>query len=116
MAELPSVSNAVQSSETLRNSLGLNYETAALPRVLPAQAGSGRFTIARRHPDDERAPESLTNCIHEKYSIFEYTYGDSPVCSFSQGKCLKFQGNDYLNTAPGRFTVRIRPCRKLVLP
>jgi hypothetical protein len=29
-AESPSVSDAVQSSETLRNSLGLNYKSAAL--------------------------------------------------------------------------------------
>ena len=32
--ELPGVSNAVQSSETLRNSLGLNYKSAALPAEL----------------------------------------------------------------------------------
>jgi hypothetical protein len=31
--ELPSVSNAVQSSETLRNSLGLNYKSAALNQL-----------------------------------------------------------------------------------
>jgi hypothetical protein len=30
MAELPSVGNAVQSSEMMRNSLGLNYKSAAL--------------------------------------------------------------------------------------
>jgi hypothetical protein len=29
--ELPGVSNDMQSSETLRNSLGLNYKSAALP-------------------------------------------------------------------------------------
>ena len=29
--ELPSVSNDMQSSEVLRNSLGLNYKSAALP-------------------------------------------------------------------------------------
>jgi hypothetical protein len=34
MAELPSVGNAVQSSETIRNSLGLNYKSAALPAEL----------------------------------------------------------------------------------
>ena len=32
--ELPSVSNDMQSSETLRNSLGLNYKSAALPAEL----------------------------------------------------------------------------------
>jgi hypothetical protein len=32
--ELPSVSNDMQSSETLRNSLGLNYKSAALPTEL----------------------------------------------------------------------------------
>ena len=31
MTELPSVRNAVQSSEMMRNSLGLNYKSAALP-------------------------------------------------------------------------------------
>jgi len=34
MAELRSVSNDMQSSEKIRNSLGLNYETAALPAEL----------------------------------------------------------------------------------
>jgi hypothetical protein len=33
MAELPSVGNAVQSSETMRNSLGLNYKSAALNQL-----------------------------------------------------------------------------------
>jgi hypothetical protein len=37
MAELPSVGNAVQSSEMLRNSLGLNYKSAALPAELCRQ-------------------------------------------------------------------------------
>jgi hypothetical protein len=32
--ELPSLSNDTQSSETLRNSLGLNYKSAALPTEL----------------------------------------------------------------------------------
>jgi len=35
--ELPSVSNDMQSSETLRNSLGLNYKSAALPAELCRQ-------------------------------------------------------------------------------
>jgi len=35
--ELPSVSNDMQSSETLRNSLGLNYKSAALPTELCRQ-------------------------------------------------------------------------------
>jgi hypothetical protein len=42
--ELPSVSNDMQTSETLRNSLGLNYKSAALPaelcRRLPRQTTS----------------------------------------------------------------------------
>ena len=33
MAELPSVGNAVQSSEMMRNSLGLNYKSAALNQL-----------------------------------------------------------------------------------
>ena len=33
MAELPSVGNAIQSSETLRNSLGLNCRSAALNQL-----------------------------------------------------------------------------------
>ncbi len=33
MAELPSIGNAVQSSETMRNSLGLNYKSAALNQL-----------------------------------------------------------------------------------
>jgi hypothetical protein len=37
MAELPSVGKAVQSSEMLRNSLGLNYKSAALPAELCRQ-------------------------------------------------------------------------------
>jgi hypothetical protein len=31
MTELPRVSNGVQHSENVRNSLGLNYKSAALP-------------------------------------------------------------------------------------
>jgi hypothetical protein len=37
--ELPSVSNDMQSSETLRNSLGLNYKSAALDQLSDAGAG-----------------------------------------------------------------------------
>ena len=48
MAELPSVSNAVQSSENVRNSLVLNYKSAALPAVLLAQIGSRSVTMAKR--------------------------------------------------------------------
>jgi hypothetical protein len=48
MAALPSVGNAVQSSEMMRNSLGLNYKSAALPRVLLAQVDSGPVAMARR--------------------------------------------------------------------
>jgi hypothetical protein len=33
MPELPSVGNAVQSSEMMRNSLGLNYKSAALNQL-----------------------------------------------------------------------------------
>jgi hypothetical protein len=46
--KLPSVSNDMQSSETLRNSLVLNYKSAALPAVLLAQVSSGSVTMARR--------------------------------------------------------------------
>jgi hypothetical protein len=36
--ELPGVSNDMQSSETLRNSLGLNYKSVALPtELIPAK-------------------------------------------------------------------------------
>jgi hypothetical protein len=35
--ELPGVSNDMQRSETLRNSLGLNYKSAALPAELCRQ-------------------------------------------------------------------------------
>ena len=38
MAELPSVGNAVQSSEMMRNSLGLNYKSAALNQLSYAGA------------------------------------------------------------------------------
>ncbi|PYK18435.1 MAG: hypothetical protein DME55_06720 [Verrucomicrobia bacterium] len=34
--QIPSVNNAVQSSEMMRNSLGLNYKSAALPAELCA--------------------------------------------------------------------------------
>jgi len=37
MAELPSVSNALQHSENVRNSLGLNYKSAALTAELCRQ-------------------------------------------------------------------------------
>jgi hypothetical protein len=42
------IRNAVQHSENVRNSLVLNYKSAALPAVLPAQVGSGSVTMARR--------------------------------------------------------------------
>ena len=37
MAELPGVGNAVESSEMMRNSLGLNYESPALTAELQAR-------------------------------------------------------------------------------
>jgi hypothetical protein len=45
--ELPSVSNDMQRSETLRHSLGLNYKSTALPAGLLGQVGSGSVTMAR---------------------------------------------------------------------
>jgi hypothetical protein len=53
--ELPSVSSDMQSSETLRNSLGLNYETAALPAEL------------RRH-------ERRKHCIHRRWIQARHAY------------------------------------------
>jgi hypothetical protein len=40
MAALPSVGNAVQSSEMMRNSLGLNYKSAALNQLSYAGAAT----------------------------------------------------------------------------
>jgi hypothetical protein len=37
MTELPSVSNTMQHSENVRDSLGLNYKSAALPAELYRQ-------------------------------------------------------------------------------
>ena len=48
MAELPSVGNAVQSSEMMRNSLGSNYKSAALPTEL-----------CRRFPYESRFSELI---------------------------------------------------------
>jgi hypothetical protein len=75
MFQLPSVSDAVQNSETMRNSLGLNYETAALlaevrrherqrwhSRGLDTSASTGaertsrQFRGARYAPADFEAP------------------------------------------------------------
>ena len=68
--ELPSVSNDMQSSETLRNSLGLNYETAALPAEL------------RRH-------ERCKHCIPRQH---EQTHGVRAARTFGQfraGQCVQ---------------------------
>jgi hypothetical protein len=51
MAELPSVGNAVQSSEMMRNSLGLNYKSAALPAELCRRFISANRLVA--DPEDE---------------------------------------------------------------
>jgi hypothetical protein len=45
------IRNAGQHSENVRNSLGLNYKSAALPRVLPAQVGPGRFHHRKASPE-----------------------------------------------------------------
>jgi hypothetical protein len=44
--ELPSVSNDMQSSETLRNSLGLNYKSAALPTELCRRLSDMKAVLA----------------------------------------------------------------------
>jgi hypothetical protein len=45
MAELPSVGNAVQSSEMMRNSLGLHYKSAALPAELCRHFASANHLV-----------------------------------------------------------------------
>ena len=45
--ELPSVSNDMQSSETLRNSLGLNYKSAALNQLSYAGIYEGKSRNAK---------------------------------------------------------------------
>jgi len=57
---LPSVGNAVQSSETLRNSLGLNYESPALTAELQA-----RFCthIIMRIADDQPRKRQLAKAF-----------------------------------------------------
>jgi hypothetical protein len=56
--ELPGVSNDMQSSETLRNSLGLNYETAALPAELRRRERRKHY-IPRLH-EQTRRPHGST--------------------------------------------------------
>ena len=46
--ELPGVSNDMQNSETLRNSLGLNYKSAALPTELCRQKNAANINARRR--------------------------------------------------------------------
>jgi hypothetical protein len=46
MVETPSVGNGVQSCETTRNSLGLNYESPALTAELQAQFTRERGNLA----------------------------------------------------------------------
>jgi len=60
--ELPSVSNDMQSSETLRNSLGLNYKSAALNQLSYAGAASyeSRFSEFIKSSSDDRAPLRIT--------------------------------------------------------
>jgi hypothetical protein len=47
MAELPSLGNAVQSSEMMRNSLGLNYKSAALDQLSDAGIYEGKSRKAK---------------------------------------------------------------------
>jgi hypothetical protein len=56
MAELPSVGNAVQSSETIRNSLGLNYKSAALNQL--SFAGVSLVEQAEIRPPQEHFANS----------------------------------------------------------
>ena len=51
MAELPSAGNAVQSSETLRNSLVLNYKSAALNQL--SYAGAALYESRFQRVDQE---------------------------------------------------------------
>ena len=56
--ELPGVSNDMQSSETLRNSLGLNYESPALTAELQARVD---YTV--KHSTPQRTnPDSIRGC------------------------------------------------------
>jgi len=62
MAELPSVGNAVQSSEMMRNSLGLNYETVALPTELRRREAGKTLHPAAVHTSAlRRQHERLAN-------------------------------------------------------
>ena len=65
--ELPSVSNDMQSSETLRNSLGLNYKSAALSQLSYAGAASyeSRFSEFIKSSSDDRAITNKDHTPHE---------------------------------------------------
>ena len=64
--KLPGVSNDMQSSETLRNSLGLNYETAALPAEL-RRRGVVKHCIREQ---SEQASEAGNPCLGVWSSAF----------------------------------------------
>jgi hypothetical protein len=73
--ELPGVSNDMQSSETLRNSLGLNYKSAALPTELcrrflirkPLLSSSSRIghhpSLVGRAKDVDASEENLSRAL-----------------------------------------------------
>jgi hypothetical protein len=71
--ELPSVSNDMQSSETLRNSLGLNYKSAALNQLSYAGATHTKAVFSgliKSSHDPFRAPRCKRN-----QDFTEFFYG-----------------------------------------
>ena len=72
--ELPSISNDMQSSETLRNSLGLNYESPALTAELETEAAD-QITLpresCREHTEQQRSvlPRSAEIGSREPFSV-----------------------------------------------
>ena len=60
--ELPSVSNDMQSSETLRNSLGLNYKSTALPAGSIARLIMALGNFQPMAVGNERASSKMRAC------------------------------------------------------
>ena len=73
MTKLPSVSNDMQSSETLRNSLGLNYKSAALNQL--SYAGATPYESCFQWVDQEFV---TTHFAHRAAKGSKISRADSP--------------------------------------
>jgi hypothetical protein len=110
--ELPSVSNDMQSSETLRNSLGLNYKSAALNQLSYAGISHTKAVFSeliKSSYDPFRAPRCKRD---QNFTVFFYGHEKWFRTPGGRGRLLQHGQTSKLVTVLGNFSAKGDLCRR----